>query len=61
MGVNSLTELRLFGELLARLKEPEAPKGLKDMTGLGSMVRSLWHMRSPTAHREAETAKAHRG
>ena len=52
MGVNSLTELRLFGELLARLKEPEAPKGLKDMTGLGSMVRSLWHM-SPAQVRHA--------
>ena len=52
MGMNSLTELRLFGELLARLKEPEAPKGLKDMTGLGSMVRSLWHM-SPAQVRHA--------
>ncbi|WP_296751858.1 4-hydroxy-3-polyprenylbenzoate decarboxylase [Thiobacillus sp.] len=52
MGVNSLTELRLFGELLARLKEPEAPKGLKAMTGLGSMVRSLWHM-SPAQVRHA--------
>ena len=52
MGVSSLAELRPFGELLARLKEPEAPKGFKDMAGLGGMVRSLWHM-SPAQVRHA--------
>ena len=52
MGVGSLAELRPFGELLARLKEPEAPKGFKDMAGLGGMVRSLWHM-SPAQVRYA--------
>lgn len=44
MGANSLADLRRFGELLARLKEPEAPHGLKDMKGIGGMARALWHM-----------------
>jgi 4-hydroxy-3-polyprenylbenzoate decarboxylase len=30
MGANSVTELRGIGELLAYLKEPEPPKGMKD-------------------------------
>ena len=30
MGAESVTELRGIGELLATLKEPEPPKGMKD-------------------------------
>ncbi|MCU0956057.1 MAG: UbiD family decarboxylase [Hydrogenophaga sp.] len=52
MGVASVGELRRFGELLARLKEPDAPRGLKDMAGLGAMARSLWNM-SPALVRNA--------
>lgn len=44
MGVNDIGELRQFGHLLGMLKEPEPPKGLKEMLGLGSMVKSLWSM-----------------
>src|SRR5665647_1774481 len=44
MGVTDVSELRQFGEVLAMLKEPEAPKGFKDLLGLGSMVKTLWHM-----------------
>jgi len=44
MGVNDIGELRQFGAALAALKEPEAPKGLKDMVAMKSMVRTLWHM-----------------
>ena len=44
MGVTDVSELRRFGEVLAMLKEPEAPKGFKDLLGLGSMVKTLWHM-----------------
>jgi 4-hydroxy-3-polyprenylbenzoate decarboxylase len=44
MGVNDLRELRPFGEALAALKEPEAPKGFKDMMGLGGLLKTLWHM-----------------
>ena len=41
MGVNDVSELRQFGHVLAMLKEPEAPKGFKDLMGLGSMVKTL--------------------
>ena len=44
MGVGDVRELRAFGELLANLKEPEAPKGFKDMLGLGGLLKTLWHM-----------------
>ena len=44
MGVDKLADLRRFGEVLAALKEPEAPKGFKDMVGLGGLLKTLWHM-----------------
>src|ERR1035437_6809631 len=44
MGVNDVSELRQFGQLLATLKEPEAPKGFKELIGLRSMVKTLWNM-----------------
>ncbi|MDF2465897.1 MAG: 4-hydroxy-3-polyprenylbenzoate decarboxylase [Ramlibacter sp.] len=44
MGVDDLRKLRPFGEALAALKEPEAPKGFKDMMGLGGLLKTLWHM-----------------
>ncbi|MDR7149930.1 4-hydroxy-3-polyprenylbenzoate decarboxylase [Hydrogenophaga palleronii] len=44
MGVGSLGELRQFGEVLAALKEPQAPGGLKDMLALSGLLKTLWHM-----------------
>ena len=45
MGADSVTALREVGELLAALKEPEAPKGLKDAIGKVAMLKSaLWDM-----------------
>ena len=44
MGVSNIAGLRPFGELLASLKEPEAPKGFKDMVGMGGLLKTLWHM-----------------
>ena len=44
MGVDSIAGLRPFGELLATLKEPEPPKGFKDMAGMGGLLKTLWHM-----------------
>ncbi len=44
MGVSDIGELRQFGQVLAMLKEPEAPKGFKDLVGLSSMVKTLWNM-----------------
>ncbi|ADJ65060.1 4-hydroxy-3-polyprenylbenzoate decarboxylase [Herbaspirillum seropedicae] len=44
MGADNIGELRRIGHLLARLKEPEPPKGIKDVLDLGSLVKSLWDM-----------------
>jgi 4-hydroxy-3-polyprenylbenzoate decarboxylase len=52
MGVADLRALRPFGELLASLKEPEPPRGLKDMLGLGGLLKTLWNM----APREVSSA-----
>ncbi len=44
MGAQDVSELRKIGHVLAMLKEPEPPKGVKDLLGLGSLVKSLWDM-----------------
>ena len=44
MGVNDVSELRQFGHVLATLKEPEAPKGFKELIGMRSLVKTLWSM-----------------
>ena len=45
MGAESIKSLRDVGELLAALKEPEAPKGLKDALGKVAMLKAaLWDM-----------------
>ena len=45
MGADSVAALREVGELLAALKEPEAPKGLRDALGKVAMLKSaLWDM-----------------
>jgi 4-hydroxy-3-polyprenylbenzoate decarboxylase len=53
MGVADISEMRAFGELLANLKEPEPPKGFKDMLGMAGMVKRLWDM----APRETSSAE----
>ena len=55
MGAENVTELRRIGQLLAALKEPEPPKGVKDLIGLGSLVKALWDM----APRELRGAACH--
>ncbi len=45
MGAASATELRDVGRLLASLKEPEPPKGLKDAGRLLQMGKALWDMK----------------
>ena len=52
MGVADVSELRQFGHVLAMLKEPEAPKGFKELMGLSSMVKTLWNM-APKEQRSA--------
>jgi 4-hydroxy-3-polyprenylbenzoate decarboxylase len=44
MGASEVSELRRIGQLLAVLKEPEPPKGFKDVLGLGTLVKSVWDM-----------------
>ena len=48
MGVNDVSELRDVGRLLASLKEPEPPKGLKDAGKLLQMAKALWDMKPST-------------
>ena len=52
LGVADVNELRKFGHLLGMLKEPEPPKGFKELLGMGSLVKSLWDM----APREVRSA-----
>jgi 4-hydroxy-3-polyprenylbenzoate decarboxylase len=44
MGADDVSELRRIGHVLARLKEPEPPKGVKDIMGMGSLVKAVWDM-----------------
>ena len=44
MGASDVSELRKIGHVLARLKEPEPPKGFKDLMDMGSLVKAVWDM-----------------
>ena len=44
MGAENVSALRGIGELLASLREPEPPKGLKDAVGKVGMLKALWDM-----------------
>ena len=60
MGAADLGELRDVGRLLASLKEPEPPKGLKDAGKLLQMAKALWDMKPSTVRNPAcqETVSA---
>jgi 4-hydroxy-3-polyprenylbenzoate decarboxylase len=45
MGASNTSELRDVGRLLASLKEPEPPKGLKDAGKLLQLGKALWDMK----------------
>ncbi|NML14356.1 4-hydroxy-3-polyprenylbenzoate decarboxylase [Azohydromonas caseinilytica] len=45
MGAQDTSELRDIGRLLASLKEPEPPRGLKDAGRLLHMAKALWDMK----------------
>ena len=45
MGATDVSQLRDIGSLLARLKEPEPPQGLKDAGRLVQMAKALWDMK----------------
>ena len=44
LGVAGLAEMRAFGEVLAQLKEPAPPSGVKDLWGRRELVKTLWSM-----------------
>ena len=48
MGADEVTELRAIGRLLASLKEPEPPKGVRDAGRLLQMAKTLWDMKPAT-------------
>ena len=49
MGADDISELRHIGQVLANLKEPEPPKGLKDAGKLLQMAKALWDMKPSEA------------
>ncbi|MCE9659361.1 MAG: UbiD family decarboxylase [Burkholderiales bacterium] len=51
MGAADVGELRDIGELLANLKEPEPPKGVRDAGRLLQLAKALWTMRPATVSR----------
>src|SRR5664279_3107505 len=51
MGATEVGGLREIGVLLANLKEPEPPKGLRDTGRLLQMAKTLWTMRPVVASR----------
>ena len=51
MGATEVGGLREIGLLLASLKEPEPPKGLRDAGRLLQMARTVWTMRPVAAAR----------
>jgi 4-hydroxy-3-polyprenylbenzoate decarboxylase len=53
MGATEVGELREVGTLLASLKEPEPPKGLKDAGRLLQMAKALWDMKPSLSRRGA--------
>ena len=53
MGAESVAELREVGRVLATLKEPEPPRGLKDAGRLWQMARAVWDMKPAVVRRAA--------
>jgi 4-hydroxy-3-polyprenylbenzoate decarboxylase len=45
MGADEVSQLRDVGRLLAGLREPEPPKGLKDAGKLVQMAKAVWDMK----------------
>ena len=53
MGAESVAGLREIGLLLASLKEPEPPRGLRDAGRLVEMARTVWTMRPSVSAKPA--------
>ncbi|MFO1176910.1 MAG: 4-hydroxy-3-polyprenylbenzoate decarboxylase [Ottowia sp.] len=44
LGVAGLADIRAFGEVLVQLKEPEPPRGVKELWGRRDLIKTLWSM-----------------
>jgi 4-hydroxy-3-polyprenylbenzoate decarboxylase len=53
MGASDVGELRAVGQLLANLKEPTPPKGIKDAGQLLAMGKALWDMKPAVVRKAA--------
>jgi 4-hydroxy-3-polyprenylbenzoate decarboxylase len=53
MGANEPAQLREVGQVLANLKEPEPPRGVKDVGRLLQLARALWDMKPVRVRRAA--------
>jgi 4-hydroxy-3-polyprenylbenzoate decarboxylase len=53
MGASAVSELRDVGRMLANLKEPEPPRGMKDAGKLLQMAKALWDMKPAVVRRPA--------
>ena len=58
MGATEVSELREVGQMLASLKEPEPPKGLKDTGKLLQMAKALWDMKPASVRNPAARSYA---
>jgi 4-hydroxy-3-polyprenylbenzoate decarboxylase len=61
MGATDPVELREVGRLLAALKEPDPPRGLKDAGKLLQMAKALWDMKPALVKRPACQAHVQEG
>lgn len=61
MGADDVGELRDVGRMLASLKEPEPPRGLKDGGRLLQMAKALWDMKPARLRHGACQDEVHEG
>jgi 4-hydroxy-3-polyprenylbenzoate decarboxylase len=61
MGAAGLSELREVGQMLASLKEPEPPRGVKDAGKLLQMAKALWDMKPASVRRAPCQEVVHEG
>ena len=61
MGADEPAELREVGRMLASLKEPEPPRGLRDGGRLLRMAKALWDMKPATVSRAVCQEEVHEG
>ena len=61
LGVADLAEVRAFGEVLAQLKEPEPPRGMKELWGRRDLIRTLWSMTPASVRRPPCQQIVHEG